>query len=179
MSEVTPWVVVLTFAQAEWQAYRNLLRHGVKSFLPYTLGTARRGRWDQGVVRPQYPGYLFAKLGPEANTETIRKVVGVRDLLKAGHRLVYMTEAEIKACRVQWLEDYRQHLPQLARRVVLWPGKWVKVPTGPLEGAPCQIQNIDKSGRISASIGRLQVTFHLTDVSQRAVRASAKPATNH
>lgn len=175
---ITPWVVVLTFAQAEWQSYRNLTRRGVRSFLPYTLGTARRGRWDQGVVRPQYPGYVFAQLGPEANTEVIRKVVGVRDLLKVGPRLVYLQTAEIESCRRQWLEDYRASLPALPRRVEIWPGKWLKVPSGPFEGAPCKVETIDKSGRIVAWLGKLQVAFHLTDVSPRAVRASAKPTKN-
>lgn len=168
--EIARWVVVLTFAQAEWQAYTNLLRAGVDAFLPYVIGSARRGRWNQGVVRPAYPGYLFAQLG---NTEAIRRTVGVRDLLRAGD-LVIVGQDEIDSCRRQWLEDYREAHPRVRRKVVFRPGDWVEVPTGPFAGMPACVERVDKSGQVVAMLGKLQVVFD----GRVAVRARAKPARN-
>lgn len=172
--EIARWVVVLTHAQAEWQAYTGLLRAGVDAFLPYTLGSARRGRWSHGVVRPTYPGYLFAQLG---NTEKIRKAVGVRDLLRAGD-LVIVSDEEVESCRRQWREDYREAHPQVRRRLVLNEGDWVEVPDGPFRGMPACVERVDKSGWVNAYLGKLQVSFHLSAVGHRAVRARAKPAGN-
>jgi transcription antitermination factor NusG len=172
LADVSRWVVVLTHAQAEWQAYTNLLRHGVDALLPYTIGSARRGRWQQGVIRPTYPGYLFAQLG---NTEKIRKAVGVRDLLRAGD-LVIVSDAEVETFRTRWLADYREAHPQVHRKLVLHPGDCVEVPSGPFIGMPAIVERVDKSGIVWASLGKLQVSFHLSDVAHKAVRGRAKPA---
>jgi len=170
------WIVVLCHAQAEWQVHTSLLAQGVTSLLPYTLGSSRRGRWAHGVVRPQYPGYLFASIGTGGLTQIIRRTAGVFDLLRTGGQLVYVGPAQIASCRKQWLTEFRKHSPRLTLKRVPKPGEWVKVPFGALQGAPCQISAIDKSGNICATLGNLQVSFHLSDV--QAVRGSAKPARN-
>jgi transcription antitermination factor NusG len=175
--ETTPWVVVLTFAQAEWQAYTNLLRHGVEAFLPYTVGTVRRGRWQQGIIRPQFPGYLFAALAERVNTETIKRATGVRDLLKlGGGGLVYVRPEEVASCKRQWVKAYRESMPHPRRKLVLNPGDWVEIPLGPLAGTPVCVDRVDKSGIVWASLGKLQVTFHLDDAVHKSVRVRAKPA---
>lgn len=174
--EITRWVVVLTFAQAEWQAYTNLLRHGVEAFLPYTVGTVRRGRWHQGIIRPQFPGYLFAALAGRVNTETIKRAIGVRDLLKVPEGLVYVRPDEVDSCKRHWAKAYRESLPHPRRKLVLNPGDWVEIPEGPLVGTPVCVERVDKSGIVWASLGKLQVSFHLDDAVHKSVRVRAKPA---
>lgn len=171
------WIVVLAFSGAEWQAYTNLLRHGVRAFLPYTLGSSRRGRWLQGVVRPQFPGYLFAAIGDGVSLETIKRTLGVHAVLMAKDGLVYVSAAQIALCRKNWLKAYREARPRRFQKVILAVGDFVAVPHGPFIGAPCQIKSLDKSGRVCASLGQLQVTFHISDVAAKSVRASAKPET--
>ena len=170
------WAVILCHAQAEWQVHTALLAQGVTSLLPYTLGSSRRGRWSHGVVRPVYPGYLFANIAA-GNTHLIRRTAGVYDILKNAGQLVYVTPGQIRSCRKQWLDEFRQTAPRLVVKRIPKPGEWVKVPTGPFAGMPAQIETLDKSGNICASLGNLQVSFHLSDV--QAVRGSAKPARNH
>lgn len=175
MSEIK-WVVVLPYAQAEWQVYTGLLRQGIRSFLPYSVSGSRRGRWMQGIVRAQYPGYLFAALEEGQSVESIKRIVGVREILKNEKGLVFITAEQIADCRKKWLVEYRKTAPRLIRRPRVSPGDWLPTPSGPMVGLPCQVQSIDKSGTIVASLGTWQVTFHLSAVSEYAVRGSAKPA---
>lgn len=173
MAEATPWVVVLTHGGAEWQAFTNLTRHGVEALLPYTIGNARRGHWVQGVVRPTYPGYLFAQLS--VSVEKIRKASGVRDLLRFGERLVYVSAEEVESCRAAWLEAYREALPHVRRKIVFQPGEWVRMVSGPFEGLPVRVERVDKSGMVCASLGKLQVNFHQSEAA-KSERGRAKPA---
>lgn len=169
------WLVVLTFGQADWQAYTGLLRRGVRSMMPYTLGDARRGRWAHGVVKPQYPGYLFAALEGDVTTEAIKNVPGVRDLLMDRGGLIFVSPAEVASCKARWLADYRAAAPRLIRKPVIAIGDWLAVPHGPFAGLPCQVTALDKSGNVCASVGPLQLNFRAQDVHD-AVRARAKLA---
>lgn len=172
------WMVVLCYGQAEWQVHTTLLAQGVRSFLPYTLGSARRGRWSHGVVKPQYPGYLFAALEDGVSTAKVKRVAGVYDFLRSGTQMVFMGAHQVASLKAQWLRDYRNTAPRLARKPVFAVGDWLAVPHGPFSGVPCQIVSIDKSGIICASIGQLQVSFHTSDAAVRSVRGCAEPARN-
>jgi transcription antitermination factor NusG len=166
------WLIALPFAGAEWQAHTSLLRHGVKSFLPYLLGSSRRGRWNQGVVRPLFPGYVFAELDGATTTEQVRRSLGIRELLRGRDGLIFMSPSQIADLRKAWLKEYRAVGPRLNRKQNIKPGDFVAVPYGPLQGVPAQVEAIDKSGTISACIGSITVTFS-RDAVQQTVRASA------
>jgi transcription antitermination factor NusG len=166
------WIVPLSFASAEWQAYRFLLSQGIEAYLPYVMASARRNRWDQGIVRPQFPGYLFACLSGKQNFETIRKTIGVRELLRSGPDVVLISQKQMDDIRAHCEERARESMP---RRVKLdeWKvGDVRPVPYGPYVGTPVQIETIDKSGEISASMGSLRITFRIS-AGQQSARQSA------
>jgi transcription antitermination factor NusG len=173
------WVIALPFAGADWQAYTTCLSRGIPALLPYTLSGSRRGRWTQGVVRPMYPGYFFAAIEGNKSTENVKRVIGIRDLLRDSAGLIFVPERMVLDCKKHWLAEYRSTAPMLKREITVNTGDWLSVPTGAFAGAPCKVESIDKSGNICASIGQLQITFRRSDVSQSAVRARAKPATFH
>lgn len=168
----TKWLIAMPFAGAEWQAHTSMLNHGVRSFLPYLLGSARRGRWCQGVVRPLFPGYVFAAMDGDTTTEMVRRSVGIRELLRGRDGLVFMSPSQIAALKAAWLREYRAVGPVLKRKPVIRPGDFVAVPYGPFQGVPAQVDTIDKSGNICASVGHFTVTFN-RDAVQQAVRGSA------
>lgn len=165
----TTWTILLTHAQAEWQVYNALLRRGVDCLLPFTLASSRRGRWAQGVVRPVYPGYLFARM--DVSLDTFRRTTGVREILRIGPKPVFVPESEVRVLREQAWEMLDQSKPRLNETLALKPGDVVTIPEGAFQGLPAIVQGVDKGGLVSASIGQLQITFRLA-----AVRGSAKPA---
>lgn len=168
------WTVVLTQAQAEWQVYCALLKQGFEVLLPWTLHSARHGRWARGVVRPIYPGYLFLRL--DASLEAVKRTPGVRDLLKLdGGRVVMLGAAEIDRLRGEWLALHNEAMPRRVDVIRLKVGDIVRVPAGPLLGLPVYISAIDKSGFVTANLGQLVVTFHRS-ACDSSVRGSAKPA---
>ena len=174
---VERWVVVMSCAGAEWQAFTGLLRARVEAFLPYVLGHSRRGRWIQGVVRPSYPGYLFARLAEDRPVTVIRRVAGVRDLLTGPEGLVTVSGQQVAACRRQWIEDYRAAFPAPQRKPVVRVGDFVAVPSGAFAGVPAEVVGVDNHGTVAVLIGQLRVVFHRDELSAESVRGSAKPAT--
>lgn len=166
----TSWTILLTHSQAEWQVYCALLKRGVDCILPYTLGSSRRGRWAQGVVRPLYPGYLIVRL--DLRLDTLRSTTGVREVLRIGPKPVFMAESEADRFKAHARDALDGSVPR--RENVLWlkPGDVVPVPDGPFAGVPAIVQEVDKAGNVRASIGQLQITF----AAGGTVRGSAKPA---
>lgn len=163
------WTILLTHAQAEWQVYCALLKRGVDCVLPYTLGSSRRGRWAQGVVRPAFPGYLFVRL--DLSLDTLRSTTGVREVLRIGPKPVFLAENEAERFKAHAREMLDASTPRRNEVFSLKPGDVVTIPEGPFIGIPAIVQGVDKSGLVSASIGQLQITFR-----PAAVRGSAKPA---
>ena len=153
------WYVVMTRASAEWQTHREILTTGLQCFYPMTVATGRRGRWSQGVVRPQFPGYLFLGLGEGETVDRVRRLTGVRDFLRTAGSMVVMPPAQLERCRTVCDERFKDSFPKPNKQTTVKPGDWITVPAGPFKGVPVEVKAIDKRGRISASIGNLDVTF--------------------
>jgi len=153
------WLIVLTRASAEWQTHREILTTGLQAYYPMFVETGRRGRWSQGVVRPQFPGYLFICLGEGETVDRVRRLVGVRDFLRTAGSLVVMAPAQLERCRQTCDERFKASFPKLVKRTMTKPGDWITIPSGPFKGVPVEVKGVDKRGRISASIGNLEITF--------------------
>lgn len=158
------WTVVLSLAKAEWQVYRALLWQSVDAYYPFVLDDARYGRWLQPVLKPQFPGYLFAKIARRSDIETIRKSIGVRDLLRSGQELVMLSEAQFREIKTRCDEIHAAGLPKRAEGLTLDVGEIVQVPFGPFVGAPAIVRTLDKAGRIEAQLGPFVVTFNVSDL---------------
>ena len=111
------------------------------------------------------------------STQPILTTTGVRDMLRNGVDLVIVRPGQIIDIRKRCMERYRESVP---RRVDVYRwriGDVISVPYGPFVGIPVQITAIDKSGRVGASIGNLDVTFHVT-MAGESVRGRQSPALN-
>lgn len=174
--------VVETFSQAEWTAHTGLLRRGVDSYFPYTLGDRRHGRWTQASIRPQFPGYVFVTLEVGGSIEPILRTVGVRDVLRSGINVVAFPYAQLERIKAQCGERHRETIPKRVDMMAWKIGDFVPVPHGPLEGRPVEINSIeiDKSGgrRVCASLGVLSVTFYIEAQVQQTVPSMAARGEN-
>jgi transcription antitermination factor NusG len=177
MTQTIRWFIILTRAAAEWQAHRELLQAGMRCYYPYYYANVRRGRWYQGAIKPQFPGYLFVGLEPGESIEAARRVNGVHDFLRNRGGLVALSDDQMTRCKRGCRPRFWKSIPRRDQNEELRVGEWVKVPIGESAGLPAEILAIDKSGRVSASLGNLKVVFHRDDV-HNGVRASAKLSTD-
>lgn len=172
------WFVVQTYSGAEWQTHRGLMRRGIESYYPHFWADARRGRFSQATLKPQFPTYMFAGLELGESTNAILSTTGVRDLLRQGVEIVTLADRTFESIREHCEENNKSTAPRIAD-VRRWrPGDVVPMPYGPLVGVPVQISHVDKSGRIGASIGALRVSFQVSAL-QKSVRGSSWHAENN
>lgn len=172
----TRWVCLLCWSTAEWQVFVTIQRAGYDARYPHLTDTARRGRWQQPVVKPQYPGYVFARWEPGQSLEPIRQTIGVRDVLRVGADVVIIPDAVMSDFERKWRAVHDEAFPH--RHHVERPevGTWVAVPaTYPFAGVPACIEAIDKNGQITASLGTLTVRFPVSAL-PIGVRGSPRPS---
>lgn len=173
------WHIVLSQAGAEWQAHRGLLRKDIESYFPYYHGDSRRGRWLQGVVRPQFPGYLFCGLTYEQSIWQVEDTIGVRNVLRIDGELIRLSERQMERCKADCLKRWQENEPHRVDRSQYQIGQTIAVPYGPFVNIPCQVESIDtKSGRVYAAIGSIKIDFLVNGPAlpemRESVRASAQ-----
>lgn len=156
------WHIVLSLSGAEWQAHKGLLRKEIESYFPYTFGDARRGRWIQGVVRPQFPGYLFVGLTPEQSIWQVEDTLGVSGILRGstGGDPIRLSPRQMETIRERCHATWKETEPVKTEGYCV-VGEVIKVPRGhPFEGVPCIVESLDvKTGRVYAAIGSLKINF--------------------
>ena len=168
------WYVAVTRAAAEWQTQREILNKGLHCYYPYVYADVRRGRWSQGAIKPQFPGYVFVGVDEGLSLEPVRSIAGIAHLIRLGAALLAMSDAQMLRCKQSCHQRYLSSVPRIWKdEDALKPGDWIMVPYGDGAGLPAEILSIDKSGWISASLGNLKVSCHVDDLA-RGVRVSAK-----
>ena len=160
------WHILLLRSNSEWQTHCEAMAQGYACFYPMQMGHRRLGRWGQGIARPQFPGYAFIGLELGQSIERIRRLNGVRDFLRAGGSLVIMPQAQINRCREVCDRRHEASFPAKRQQAELHVGDWVAVPSGAFLGLPVEVEAIDKSGRIRASLGSLELSFDAAAVHQ-------------
>jgi transcriptional antiterminator RfaH len=136
------WYVVSTKPRREDFAATQIAQRGIDVFLP-RLVLVRRG--GERVVRPLFPGYLFARLVLAAEGARVTWAPGVRRLVSFEGDPPPVPEAAIDFLR-------SQATPEgviVARPRPLPVGRRVRVTTGPLAGLVGIIENPpDARGRV-------------------------------
>lgn len=159
-----PWLIFLSFSGAEWAAYRGLLRQGIEAYYPYFFETARHGRWQQPVGKPQFPGYLFAR-HPLAGLRTVvERTAGIRNVLTSGGNVVCLTDQQFEEIKQRCDKTCQEGMPKPDEIRILQIGDAIEVPYGPFVGAPAIIRTIDNSGRIEAQLGPFTITCSLSEL---------------
>lgn len=172
------WHIVTSKSGAEWAAYDNLLWKSIETYYPFEIRSSRRGHWKQGVVRPIYQGYLFAGLRPGQSVTDIERTPGVSKVLRNDGEIVLISYAQLATIKRDCSALYRSALPHRSADYRPHVGDVIKIPHGAFKGVPAIINAIDKSGAIGATIGNLEVTFHLSDLA-KSERGSRNALSNH
>jgi transcriptional antiterminator RfaH len=154
------WYVVSTKLRREKFAATELARRGVEVFLPRLL-LVRRG---EPVVRPLFPGYLFARLRLPGEAARVSWTPGVRKLV------TFESEApSVPAEAVAFLRAQAGRDGLIAARPRPLPvGCRVRVTDGPLAGLVGIIENPpDARGRVSVLMDILRTQTRVSlDVEQ-------------
>ena len=93
------WVAVWSRSRAEKAVARYLAERGVEYWLPL-IAVRRRwsDRWKE-IQLPLFPGYLFARLPPDA-WSTLLRVPGVLTVVKSGRQPARIREEQIADLRL-------------------------------------------------------------------------------
>ena len=136
------WYVVSTKLRREKFAAMELARRGVEVFLPRLL-LVRRG---EPIVRPLFPGYLFARLRLPGEAARVAWAPGVRKLVTFEAEAPSVPAEAVAFLRAQAGTDGLI----VARPRPLPAGRRVRVTGGPLAGLVGIIENPpDARGRVS------------------------------
>ena len=123
------WYAVSTKPHQERQAESNLQRLGVETFCPQLEQRKVIRRVSQTVIRPLFPGYLFARLNIEEHYRAVTYARGVRRIVAFGSTPARVDEELIQGMKARLCNGYLSLTPRL-----LAPGQVVKIQDGPLSG---------------------------------------------
>lgn len=78
------WLAIATQPHKERVAIENLQRQGYETYCPMLRKQVRHARRVQDVLRPFFPGYVFAKLGADGVWRSMQSTFGVRRVIAFG-----------------------------------------------------------------------------------------------
>jgi len=126
---MTYWYAVNSKPHRERQAEQNLLRLGVETFCPLLKQSKVIRRVRQTVIRPLFPGYLFAKFDASCHLRAVAYAGGVSRIVTFGGTPAVVDEAMIDS-----VKNRLQHGYAVAPSHRLKPGQVVTIQEGPLYG---------------------------------------------
>lgn len=138
------WLVVWTESRAEKRVASRLSERGFEPWLP--IVTERRrwsDRWKE-VPIPLFPGYLFARLGPNPLSSLLR-TPGVMTVVKDGRRPATLSAQFVASLRGA-IEQRDAGAASVTEPVAFAPDDEVIVQEGPLAGVRGVVHEL-RSGR--------------------------------
>ncbi len=145
-----PWYALVVRPRYEFKVYEALRTKEIEAFLP--LYKSRR-RWSDRLKvseLPLFPGYAFARFGPNSKSAALR-CHGVRELVSFGGKLAEVDNSEISAIQVVSASGLSSE-----PRPYLVAGASVRVHDGPLAGLEGVIERVRGKDCIVLSIAILQ-----------------------
>jgi transcriptional antiterminator RfaH len=145
------WAVVNTQPHKEHVALQNLERQGYRAYCPLIRRRRSHARRVEEVLRPLFPGYLFARIDAEAQRwRPMLSTLGVRALVRCGDRLSLIDDAFVQCLRS------REHdgvivRPQNPYRI----GQQVRMAGGPFDGLVATIIGMHERERLTVLLGLL------------------------
>ncbi|MGI9404150.1 MAG: transcription termination/antitermination NusG family protein, partial [Hyphomicrobium sp.] len=94
------WAVVNTHPHREHIAVENLQRQEFWAYCPMVRRQRRHSRRVTDVLRPLFPGYLFAQVNPDTQRwRPMLSTLGVRAVVRCGDRLSLIEDAFIQSLK--------------------------------------------------------------------------------
>ena len=129
-SEQINWYAVQTKPAREDEAASNILRLGLDVFLPKMK--RKKYAWGRckAVIKPLFPGYIFARFSPLPHLHSIRYARGVTRVVSAGDMPVPLDQEIISVIRSRVGKDGFVSIGQDSFKA----GDQVFINDGPLQG---------------------------------------------
>lgn len=139
-------------------------RQGYETYCPMLQKTIRHARKSQQVLRPLFPGYIFAGTTPDAQWRSMHSTVGVRRVLSFGERPCLLSNSFIDALRAREI-DGAIIKPTHPYKI----GQQVRLTSGAFDGLIATILEVDEKQRLVLLLELLSQSVRVhTDI--KAVR---------
>lgn len=138
------WVALSTHTHKEQVALDNLERQGFAVYCPRLRKTVRHARRTQEVLRPFFPGYVFARFGSTGSRwRSMASTFGVRRVIALGDRPCLLDDAFIASLKAREVDGALMK-PAAPYRI----GQSVCLTSGALEGLIATIIEMDDRQRL-------------------------------
>lgn len=154
------WLALATHPHKERIAQDSLRRQGFEPYCPFLQKVVRHARKSQLVLRPLFPGYIFAGVASDAEWRSMHSTVGVRRVLSYGERPCLLSNGFIKALKAREVDGVIVK-PTLPYKV----GQHVRLTKGAFDGLAATILEIDEKQRLVLLLQILNQSVRLhTDI---------------
>ena len=123
------WYAINTKTHREDVAELNLQRLGVETFCPQLKQDKVIRRRRQTVIRPLFPGYLFARFNLATHYRAVNYAQGVRKIVTFGSTPEAVDEVIIESIKSRARDGFVTVQPSS-----FTPGQVVRIQEGPLQG---------------------------------------------
>jgi transcriptional antiterminator RfaH len=155
---VDPWVVVRTRPHAEQTALENLKRQTFETYCPMLRKRRSHARRVEIVLRPLFPGYLFARCGKQARQwRPILSTYGVRSVVRAGEEPSFIDHGFIASLRAREIDGA---IVRPAKPYEV--GQKVRIAGGAFDGIVATIIDLEEEERVVVLLDMLQRAAKLT-----------------
>ncbi len=139
-----PWIVVNTRPHAELTALENLQRQAFETYCPMLRKRRSHARRIDTVLRPLFPGYLFARPGTAGRRwRPILSTQGVRTVVRAGEEPSLIEHGFIASLKARQVDG------AIARPAKPYEvGQMVQIAGGPFDGIVTTIIDLDEDERV-------------------------------
>lgn len=156
------WIAVCTHPHRELLAAEQLNRQHFATYCPLIRKSVAHARRRVEVLRPLFPGYIFAATHPRHPTwRPVLSTVGVRSVVRCGDQPSMIDDRFIKALKAREIDGA---IVSIDSRFKI--GQIVQINRGPLERLIGTIIEMDEKSRLVV----------LADLFNRPVRMQVEPS---
>lgn len=157
------WICISTHPKKENLALDNLGRQGFEAYCPKVQKRVRHARQTKDVLRPLFPGYVFAAVHRDMTRwRSCQSTYGVRSVVHAGDRPCFLPPGFVEALRRREIDG------AIIRRIPTFTiGQRVRLEQGPFDGMIATIVEMNDRDRLVV----------LTELLSRRVRISVDAGT--
>ena len=167
---VGTWIVINTHPHKERFALDNLARQSFATYCPMLRTSVRHARATRQVLRPIFPGYIFAAVNPDTQRwKPLLSTFGVRSVVGSAERPSFVPRGFIEALKAREIDG------AIARPSVPFQvGQSVRLMRQPFDGLVATIVAMDDRQRVFVLLELLnrpvRVSVDISDVSDVLAR---------
>lgn len=138
------WAVINTHPHKERFAIENLVRQDFEVYCPMLRAAVRHARRTSVVLRPMFPGYIFAALDMDRQRwRPLLSTFGVRSVVRSGEKASLMPESFVEALRAREVDG------AITRPTSVYQiGQEIKLVAGPFDGLVAKIIAMGERDRL-------------------------------